>query len=197
MFADEEHVLFTGQPLGDPVTGAALFGQYCTDCHGEDGTAPVGDEGSVVNAEAYLSVHDDAAIFLGIVAGIPDKMTAFAEAKGGPLSWGEVLDLTAFVRSWGAATGPTEMPTMPGVTYTEVIGLLLTERCGACHGGMAGLTVTDHASLMAGSFSGPVVVPGSPDESLLVTVLRGQHYGQLSEAELSLLIEWIAGGALE
>jgi hypothetical protein len=47
---------------------------------------------------------------------------------------------------------------------------------------------------MAGSSSGPVIVPGNPDGSRIVEVQRGQHYAQLSEAELNALIEWIANG---
>ena len=197
IFADEEHMVFTGQPLGDPEAGARLFTQLCVRCHGEDGTRPIGDEGRVINAEAYWSTHDDAAILLGIGAGAGGKMTAFAQAYGGPLSWEEVLDLAAFVRSWGPVAPPPETPAMAGPTYAEAIGPLLTERCGACHGGIAGLTVTDYASLMAGATSGPVILLGDPEASRIVEVLRGEHFAQLSQAELSRLIEWIASDAPE
>ena len=81
--------------------------------------------------------------------------------------------------------------------YADTIGPLLTEQCGVCHGGLGGLTVTDYASLMAGSASGPVIVPGDPDGSRVVEVQRGEHPVQFSETDLSLLIEWIANGALE
>jgi len=50
---------------------------------------------------------------------------------------------------------------------------------------------------MAGSSSGLVVVPSDPEGSSIVQVLRGEHFAQLSEAELDLLIEWIANGAAE
>jgi hypothetical protein len=197
IFADEEHMLFTGQPLGDPETGATRFTELCAHCHGEDGTTPVGDKDAVINAEAYWSTHDDAAILQDIGAGSHGEMTAFAQTYGGPLPWEEILDLAAFVRSWGPVALPSEEPTMAQATYVETIGPLLTERCEACHGGIAGLTVTDYESLMAGSASGPVVVPGDPDGSPIVEIQQGEHYTQLSEAELSLLIAWIANGAPE
>lgn len=197
IFSDEQHTLFTGQPVGDAEAGAALFTQLCAQCHGEDGTTPVGDEGTVINAEDYWSIHDDAAILLDIGAGAHGEMTAFAQAYDGPLSWEEILDVTAHVRSWGPVSSPHEMPTVGGPSYAAPIGPVLTEQCGACHGGAAGLTVTDYASLMAGSDSGPVIVPGDADASRLVQVQRGEHYAQLGEAELSLLIEWIANGAPE
>jgi mono/diheme cytochrome c family protein len=198
IFTDEQHALFTGQPIGDVQAGAVLFAQVCASCHGENGTTPVGDEGTVINAETYWSAHDDAAILRDIGTGSHGEMTAFAEDYGGPISWEQILDVAAFVRSWGAlAASPAEMGTAGEPTYASTIGPLLTERCGACHGDSAGLTVTDYTSLMAGSSSGPVVLPGDPDGSRIVEVQRGEHYAQLSEMELGRLIEWIAGGAPE
>lgn len=197
IFADEEHMLFTGQPVGDRQAGALLFDQLCASCHGADGTTPVGDENAIINTVEYWSTHDDAAILQDVGAGSHGEMTAFADAYGGPLSWEQILDLAAFVRSWGAVAPPHEIPTKPGPTYADTIGPLLTEGCGVCHGGSGGLTVTDYASLMAGSSSGLVIVPGDPDGSRIVEVQRGQHYAQLNEEQLSLLIEWIANGAPE
>jgi len=197
IFADAEHALFTGQPISDPEAGAALFAQLCVQCHGEDGTTPVGEEDAVINAEAYWSTHDDAAILFDIGAGSHGEMAAFAETYDGPLSWDEILNLAAFVRSWGTVAPPHEIPTMAGPTYADTIGPLLTENCGACHGGTAGLTVTDYASLMAGATSGPVIVPGDPEASRIVEVQRGGHFAQLSEPDLDRLVEWIADGAPE
>jgi len=197
IFTDEEHALFTGQPVGDAEAGAELFAQVCAGCHGEDGSTPVGGEDAIISAEAYWSTHDDAAILQDIGAGSHGQMAAFAQDYDGPLSWEEILDVTAFVRSWGPLAPPSEMPVVEGPTYSDTIGLLLTERCGVCHGGSAGLTVTDYGSLVAGSASGRVIVPGDPDGSRIVEVLRGGHFAQLSEAELKALIEWIANGAPE
>lgn len=193
IFADDKHALFTGQPLSDPQAGATLFAQLCARCHGENGQKAVGDEGRVINSEAYWGAHDDAAILQAIAAGAQGQMPAFAQAYGGPLAWEAVLNLAAFVRSWGSVATPA----VESVTYAGAIGPLLTERCGMCHGGVAGLTVTDYQSLMAGAASGPVIAPGDPDGSRIVQVQRGQHYAQLSEAELQLLIRWIADGAAE
>jgi mono/diheme cytochrome c family protein len=191
---DERHKPFVSQPVGDQEAGATLFAQQCATCHGEDGTTPVGDEETVINAETYWSTHDDADILKDIGIEPHGEMASFAQDYGGPLSWEEILDLTAFVRSWGPLAAPS---VMVGPTYASTIGSLLTERCGACHGAAAGLSVADYDALMAGSSAGPVVVPGDPDGSLIVEVLQDKHYAQLSEAELNLLIEWIANGAPE
>ena len=171
--------------------------QLCARCHGEDGTTPVGDEDAGINAEAYWGSQDDATILQDIGAGFHGEMTAFAQTYGGPLSWEEILHLAAFVRSWGPLAFSLEMPPMGGATYAETLGPLLVERCGTCHGGMAGLTVTDYASLMAGSASGPVILPGDPQGSWIVQVQRGEHYTRFSEGELNLVVDWIANGAPE
>ena len=52
---------------------------------------------------------------------------AFAEAYGGPLTWEEVLDLAAFVRSWGLVAPPSEADAVGGPIYSGTIGPLLTE----------------------------------------------------------------------
>lgn len=83
-------------------------------------------------------------------------------------------------------------------TYT-VLQPLFAQECGACHGAVPtkGLRLTDYASLMAGSESGPVVVPGSPDESLLIQVLTEGHFVPVTRHQLELLEAWIADGTPE
>jgi mono/diheme cytochrome c family protein len=193
IFADEEHALFTGQPKSDAQAGAELFAQLCANCHGEDGSTPVGEQDNVINSQEYWGSHDDAAILVDIGAGAHGEMTAFAETYGGPFSWEEILGLMAFVRSWGPMAPPSIAPATQGLTYSDTIGPLLAEKCSVCHGGLAGLTVTDYASLL----SGTVIAPGDPEGSRIVEVQRGEHPVQLSAEELELLIEWIANGALE
>jgi hypothetical protein len=52
---------------------------------------------------------------------------------------------------------------------------------------------------MEGGTSGPVILLGDPEGSLLVQRQSGDeaHFGQLSAEELELVIEWIAAGAPE
>jgi len=72
---------------------------------------------------------------------------------------------------------------------------VLEMRCGQCHGTIAGLNLTSYEGIKAGGNSGPAVVPGNPDESLLVQKMQGPHPVQLSKPELDLLGAWIAAGA--
>lgn len=80
------------------------------------------------------------------------------------------------------------------------VGALLADRCGACHGpaAISGLKLTSYADALKGGSRGPAIVPGQPDASILVKIqLAGNHPGQLTEAELASIVQWITAGALE
>jgi hypothetical protein len=58
--------------------------------------------------------------------------------------------------------------------------------------------MSSYQAAMAGGISGPAVVPGEPNTSLLITrQASGNHPGQLSPDELQRVVEWIEAGALE
>src|SRR5690606_7658714 len=66
-----------------------------------------------------------------------------------------------------------------------------------------GLRLDAAAHLRDGGDSGPAVVPGEPDESLLIQSIRylGDGYdmppaGKLSDSEIELLVDWVARGAV-
>lgn len=96
---------------------------------------------------------------------------------------------------------PTRQPAQAGNTWTTGFAALLDQKCGACHAGevlMGGLDLSSYQAALKGGNSGPAIVPGNPDSSMLMTIQgAGEHPVQLSEAELSLLREWIEGDAPE
>jgi mono/diheme cytochrome c family protein len=98
---------------------------------------------------------------------------------------------------------PTPQPVETGgaLTFDETIGSLLQARCSSCHGanGIQGLDLTSYQELMAGGASGPAITPGDAQNSLIVQKQSGPqaHFGQLSPAELELLIQWINQDAPE
>ena len=98
-------------------------------------------------------------------------------------------------------TGATQSATTVITTWRQDIGPLIVPRCGTCHseeGRMAGLDLTSYAGALQGGVSGPAIVPGDPDASLLVQrQLAGDHPGQLSTEELERVIAWIEAGAAE
>ena len=98
---------------------------------------------------------------------------------------------------------PPEIEEVPGeeITYGNLVGPLLMQRCGSCHGEnpMVGLDLTSYETAMTGSDNGPVIIPGDAAESRLIQVQSGEkpHFGQLSPEELDLITQWIESGAPE
>lgn len=101
---------------------------------------------------------------------------------------------------------PEPTPVAPAegaqLTYQNTIGPMLENSCGACHGSsnnLKGLDLTTYAGITQGSDSGPVIIPGNPDESLIMIIQTSDepHFAQLTTDELDLLERWIAEGAVE
>lgn len=84
---------------------------------------------------------------------------------------------------------------------------LLKSRCFDCHAGARsenGLRLDARAQALQGGEHGPVLVPGKPDESLLIRVVGGTHPDlppmprkgeRLKADEVATLRQWIAEGA--
>jgi len=83
------------------------------------------------------------------------------------------------------------------VSFAEDVLSLLEANCATCHGPMAmsGLQMTDYATLMAGGQNGPVVAPGSPDDSPIVARMGEAHPAVLTGDDLQVLVDWIDAGA--
>jgi hypothetical protein len=96
---------------------------------------------------------------------------------------------------------PTPLDLSGALTYDATIGPLLVSRCGACHAeaGIMELNLTTYQSAMQGSTSGPVIIPGDANSSILVQKQSGDlpHFGQFTPEELSLVVDWINSGAPE
>jgi hypothetical protein len=82
---------------------------------------------------------------------------------------------------------------------------ILAKRCLGCHNqelNNGNISFLDRDTLLKGGGRGPAIVPGRPEESLLVSVLR--HDGEvqmppgrkLPPGEIRTLTEWIRRGAV-
>jgi mono/diheme cytochrome c family protein len=96
----------------------------------------------------------------------------------------------------------TANPSVTGpLTYNDTIGPLFDFVCGSCHGegGIQGLNLNEYASALQGGISGPAVIPGDADSSLVVQRQTGNqpHFAQFTPEEITLVIEWIEAGAPE
>ncbi len=104
---------------------------------------------------------------------------------------------------------PTPEPTLPpSPTPSEAraeswVGSfegLFRDRCGPCHGitSVGGLSLASYEQSLQGGDTGPAVVPGDPEASLLLLIQSaGGHPGQLTEEELAQVKAWIEAGAPE
>jgi mono/diheme cytochrome c family protein len=81
---------------------------------------------------------------------------------------------------------------------------LLVNRCFDCHGkdkSKGGLRLDGRDAMLKGAESGPVVLPGKPDESSLIAAIRyaGEVQmppkGKLPDNEIAALTEWVKRGA--
>ena len=81
---------------------------------------------------------------------------------------------------------------------------VLVEQCGKCHSGVkseGGFSLESAASLAKGGDTGPAIVPGEPDRSLLIQAIR--HEGdvimppenKLSDRQIASLTLWVKMGA--
>jgi cytochrome b subunit of formate dehydrogenase len=102
---------------------------------------------------------------------------------------------------------PTPAPTptsAPGGivanSWDDGVSQLLNERCGNCHvqATASGLSLATYQDALKGGSRGPAIVPGDTQASILVQVQSaGGHPGQLSDAELAKIVDWINAGAPE
>ena len=94
--------------------------------------------------------------------------------------------------------------------YTEKVQPILDTNCYRCHGGVnhrGGLNMMTKESLIKGGHHGPAVVPGHPEQSWMVKLVR--HEGpaddpmnmppdpkpKLADADIAVIETWIRAGA--
>ena len=96
-----------------------------------------------------------------------------------------------------AAAGATEAPAP--TSWADGIAALFQTRCGSCHTGetaFGGLAFDSYDDVLNGGDSGPALVAGDPEASLIVQrQARGDHPGQFTGQELDWVRNWIAAGA--
>lgn len=106
------------------------------------------------------------------------------------------------------ATLPVDGPSTDAGIYSTQIAPLLAERCASCHGATkhkGGLSLHTADAIQAGGDTGDTVVPGDAATSELVLRLRlplddedhmpPRSKPQLTEAQISLIEQWIDAGA--
>ena len=113
--------------------------------------------------------------------------------------WRVVTVLTAALGS--AAFAQSANPSA-GAAFDKDVAPIFKSNCAGCHGDsvkMKDLNLNTEATALKGSESGPVIVPGKPDESILFKKVRdgSMPVGKphLSDQQIETISSWIKGAA--
>jgi hypothetical protein len=117
------------------------------------------------------------------------------------------LRLVAFFAVFSFAQTARAVETSPEAIefFEKKVRPLLAEKCWSCHGPQkqrAGLRLDGRDSVLKGGDTGPAVIPGKPDQSLLVRAVRRDGdlkmppKDPLSAGEVENLAAWVRDGAL-
>ncbi len=121
------------------------------------------------------------------------------------LSVRKILSMSALVYS---AVSPTLALAQASDTlefFETRIRPLLAENCFVCHTTtrLGGLDMKSREALLKGGNSGPAIIPGQPEQSLLIQVVEYKHprlkmppAGKLKDGDIAALAAWVKSGAV-
>ncbi len=127
-----------------------------------------------------------------------------------PLTASEIAAITSWIEAGAPLPAESGEAAEEPLTQHDVLPIVLL-RCAICHGRQrqeAGLDLRSVASMLEGGESGPAVVPGHPQESLLIQKIRAAEMPPretlafysvkpVTDEEFETLSQWIAAGARE
>lgn len=194
------------------LNGVDIYKNLCAQCHGMEGEGGVGP---ALNDPKFQDQNSDQQIFDTINNG--HKATTM-------IAWGEILtgdqiqEVVKYIRQLRmeetvqpTATGtttalPTATATPAGPpTFTDDVLPIFESKCTMCHGSSGGWDGTSYETAMNSGDNAPVVIPGDVENSLLAQKLLGTQeegsimppLGKLPDEQIQVILDWIAGGALE
>lgn len=137
------------------------------------------------------------------------KMRIFAGSLGIVLAVAAIAGCNSVSEPTPPLPGSTNDPASPEF-YTGHVRPIFEKYCFRCHAGMnhrGGLSMATRAALMKGGKTGPDIVPGDPDASLMMKLVRHQgtatdpedmpsKSARLADADIATIERWIRAGAL-
>lgn len=183
-----------------------ILAARCLRCHGDE------RQTSDLNLGSLASLLRGGESGAAIVAGKPDESLLFQMVRDGqmppegnpPLTDDERQRLADWI------SHSRELTTdVPAITDQQIVPLMLL-RCTACHGGRrreADLDLRTRAGILKGGKSGPAIVAGKPEESLLIRRIRSEEMPPrrqlvsvsvkpMEAQELKKLEAWVSAGML-
>lgn len=180
----------------DTLDGEVLYGRMCALCHGDNGEGYAAP-GSVALANPnFLTVADDTYLFENTARGRPGtRMSAWAEAYGGPLTERQVRAVVDYMRGW--QTEPSVDVVGVAVEGDAARGAqVYAEHCAACHGEHGGgLDEAPNAPNGAPSLNNPVFLDTADDGFIRYSIAQGRpgtpmpaYAGTLTDQEIDDLV---------
>ena len=179
-----------------------VLASRCYGCHAENATAGLrldSRAGLLKGGKSGPAIKPgdaDSSILLHAVQGIRGRMGM--PPAGRRLEAHEVDALT----QWVAMGAP--WPMSPREFFLARVQPVLEAKCLGCHASepQGGLRMDSREALLKGGNSGPALVSGNPEESLLVQAVHYKHdlkmppTGALPQEEIDALVRWIGDGAV-
>ena len=173
----------------------------CYGCHAESATAGLrvdSREGLLRGGKSGPAIKPgdpDGSILLHAIQGVKGRMAM--PPAGDRVAAHERQSL----RQWIEMGAP--WPLSPGEFFAARVRPLLETKCLGCHADdpQGGLRMDSREAFLRGGTSGPAIIPGDPDASLLVLAVHYRHdlkmplTGPLSLAETETLARWVKDGA--
>jgi mono/diheme cytochrome c family protein len=180
------------------LTGGQLFAIACASCHGAQGE---GDVGPALNTQEFQEKYDDQALLATISEGhTATPMVAWGEN----LSDEQIQLLVEHVRVLGGVTPAT--PAASTISFSGQVVPLFQAKCQVCHNSqtaLGGWDSTSYEAVTTTGNSGNVVIAGDVANSVLAQRVLGTNgavmppSGKLPDAEIQIILDWIASGAPE
>ncbi|MEK7278053.1 MAG: c-type cytochrome [Chloroflexota bacterium] len=178
------------------LTGAQIFGDVCSSCHGVMGEGGIGP---ALADPATQGRYTDQQLFDTISQG---HETTSMIAWGTILTSDQITQLASYLRSLPAVGSTPEPGSFSAMT------LLLQTECATCHNNetqLGGWDASTYAAVMTSGDHAPVVAAGDVENSLLAQKVLGTHTQGarmppsqlLPQSDIQPILDWIAAGALD
>ena len=202
-----------GEPSAVTFEGTVepIFKSSCVKCHGS--RAPL----KSMDLSTYAGVIKGSESGPVVVPGNPEASLLYKKVQaeempmgGPPLAKEQVAAIRAWIEAGALAASGSMTANLQPLTADDILPIMFL-RCTACHGPAredGGLNLSSREAMLKGGKSGPALVAGKPDQSLIVQKLRSGEMPPkkgldevslrpITPPEIDKLVSWIAQGAPE
>jgi hypothetical protein len=147
----------------------------------------------------FQTQYSDSEIFTVISEGHPASPMI---AWGSILTSEQIEGLVEYIRELGASGQSGDEPSGP-ISFAADVMPIFEQSCRACHGSLGGWDSSTYESVMESGEHAPVIIPGDPENSLVLQKMLGTQSvggimppgGLLPDSKVQVIFDWIAAGA--